>query len=78
MTLIAKAISATNQHDGQITQNLSSPFEKNILIFRIGDSDYIPRHPVPEEGALAIVTERWDGIAVDAAASCARWDGRAE
>jgi hypothetical protein len=23
---------------------------------------------------LAIVTERWDGIAVDAAASCAEWD----
>ena len=29
-------------------------------------------HPVPEEGALAIVTERWDRIAVDAKASCAR------
>jgi hypothetical protein len=24
--------SATNWHDGQITQNLSSPFDKNILL----------------------------------------------
>jgi hypothetical protein len=23
---------------------------------------YESRHPVPEEGALAIVTERWDGM----------------
>ena len=23
---------------------------------------YDSRHPVPEEGALAIVTERWDGM----------------
>src|SRR6266852_45753 len=35
------------------------------------------RHPVPEEGALAIVTKRWDGIAVDAAVSGVKFVRRA-
>jgi hypothetical protein len=49
----------------------------NFPFRRRANHHYDSRHPVPEEGALAIVTERWDGIAVDAAASCARWDRRA-
>jgi hypothetical protein len=49
----------------------------SISLFPKGKSPLRIPHPVPEEGALAIVTERWDGIAVDAAASCARWDRRA-
>jgi hypothetical protein len=35
------------------------------------------RHPTPQEGRIAIVTNAgW--VAVDAAASCARWDRRAD
>ena len=45
--------------------------------FRRANHPYNSRHPVLEEGALAIVTERWDGIAVDAKASCAERDCRA-
>jgi hypothetical protein len=44
---------------------------------RRANHHYESRHPVPEEGALAIVTERWDGIAVDVTASCAEKDCRA-
>jgi hypothetical protein len=36
---------------------LSSPFCKNILIFRRPKSVYIPRRPAPLGGALAIVTD---------------------
>ena len=36
---------------------LSSPFCKNILIFRNRKSVYIPRRPAPLGGALAIVTD---------------------
>jgi hypothetical protein len=36
---------------------LSSPFCKNILIFRRRKSVYIRGHPVPLEGRLAIVTD---------------------
>jgi hypothetical protein len=47
--------------DGQISHLsifcLSSPFCKNILIFRIPDSVYNRRHPVPYEGRFAIVTD---------------------
>jgi hypothetical protein len=32
-------------------------FRKNILIFRNRKSVYIYRHPVPQEGRLAIVTD---------------------
>jgi len=44
---------------------LSSPFCKNILIFRIPKSVYIPRHPVPHRGALRNVTSA-ERAAVDA------------
>jgi hypothetical protein len=46
---------------------MSSPILKNILIFRIGKSVYIHRHPVPHEGRFAIVTDAgWDAVDVDA------------
>ena len=35
----------------------SSPFVKNILIFRNGKSVYIFGHPVPQEGRFAVVTD---------------------
>ena len=41
---------------------MSSPSRKNISLFPKGKSSYELRHPVPGEGALAIVTERWDGM----------------
>jgi hypothetical protein len=48
---------------------LSSPYCKNILIFRKCDSVYIRRHPVPHEGRFAIVTDvgcgmRWTRAAL--------------
>ena len=58
-------------------ENLSSPFCKNILFFRIPKSVYILRHPVPKEG-------RWPSSrtlgrdAVDAAASGMTRDRRAD
>ena len=36
--------------DGQITDSLSSPFRKNILIFRRRKSVYIHHRPVPQRG----------------------------
>jgi hypothetical protein len=45
------------QPDGQISKNLSSPFCKNILIFRSRKSLYIRSRPVPLEGRLEIVTD---------------------
>jgi hypothetical protein len=41
----------------QISKNLSSPFCKNILIFRSRKSPYIQPRPVPLEGRLEIVTD---------------------
>ena len=38
--------------DGQITKSLSSPFAKNILVFRRGKSLLYPRRPVPLRGAF--------------------------
>jgi hypothetical protein len=37
---------------------LSSPFGKNILVFRIANHPYIHSRLVPLKGALAIVTTR--------------------
>jgi hypothetical protein len=69
--------------DGQISSRfdypLSSPFRKNILIFRRRKSVYIRFRPVPLEGRLAIVTDAGRD-AVDAAAfltNCAEADGKA-
>ncbi|MGA7993488.1 MAG: hypothetical protein WCA28_01115, partial [Bradyrhizobium sp.] len=44
---------------------LSSPFCKNILVFRKSKSVLYPRHPVPHRGALRNVTDAGRG-AVDA------------
>jgi hypothetical protein len=54
---------------GQITQNLSSPSEKNIPLPSSGKSA-LPARPVlsRQEGRIAIVTNA-GGDAVDAAAS---------
>jgi hypothetical protein len=43
--------------DGQISKFLSSPFRKNILIFRRPNQLYILCRPVPLEGRFAIVTD---------------------
>jgi hypothetical protein len=46
---------------------MSSPFRKNILIFRIRKSLVYFRHPVPHEGRFAIVTDAgWGAVDVDA------------
>jgi hypothetical protein len=59
---------ATKQRDGQITQNLSSPFAKKYFAFPIGQiSGFSPRVS-PTEGRLAIVTNaRWDAVDAKAA-----------
>jgi hypothetical protein len=46
--------------------SLSSPSNKNILIFRNGKSVYILAHPVPTRGALRGRHGRWVRDAVDA------------
>jgi hypothetical protein len=46
---------------------LSSPFRKNIRIFRNDKSVYIHGHPVPLEGRIAIVTDAgWVAVDVEA------------
>jgi hypothetical protein len=57
-------------------RDVSSPFCKNILIFRIRKSLYTIRRSVPLEGRIAIVTSAGRN-AVDAAASGTTRDGRA-
>jgi len=57
--------------DGQISRAiyrpLSSPFCKNILIFRTPNQFYIPRRLVPSEGRFAIVTDAGrDAVDADA------------
>jgi hypothetical protein len=47
-------------------EGLSSPFNKNILIFRNRESLYIHVHPVPTRGALRGRHGRWVRDAVDA------------
>jgi hypothetical protein len=42
--------------------DLSSPFNKNILIFRNSKSVYIHGHPVPQEGRFAVVTDVGGGM----------------
>jgi hypothetical protein len=49
-------MAATKQRDGQITQNLSSPSDKNILLGSSGKSVVSLRASHPTRGALAIVT----------------------
>jgi hypothetical protein len=60
--------SASKQPAGQISKFLSSPFCKNILVFRIPESVLEPRLSRPTERRLAIVTNAGRD-AVDAAAS---------
>jgi hypothetical protein len=43
--------------DGQITEPLSSPLCKNILVHFRAKSPLHPSHPVPPEGRIAIVTD---------------------
>jgi hypothetical protein len=47
-----------NLPDGQITQNLSSPFAKNIPLAASAKSVASLRPSHPNEGRLAIVTKR--------------------
>jgi hypothetical protein len=64
-TVSKPALQRLRQPDGQIS--LSSPFCKNILIFRNRKSLYSQPRPVPSEGRLAIVTNAGQD-AVDAKA----------
>ena len=52
---------------------LSSPSRKNIRIFRISESIYIYRHPVPTRGALRGRHGRWVRDAVDADSAFDEW-----
>jgi hypothetical protein len=56
MTLMDFAASSTLRLLRQI--NPAGKFR----LTRRANQFYDSRHPVPEEGALAIVTERWDGM----------------
>ena len=47
---------AANWHDGQITENLSSPSHKNIPLNMSGKSVVSIRASHPKEGRVAIVT----------------------
>jgi len=49
-------MAATKQRDGQITQNLSSPSDKNIPVVPSGKSVVFLRASRLTRGALAIVT----------------------
>jgi hypothetical protein len=75
------AISSTNQPlicpTGCSAQIVSSPFRKNILVFRIPKSVLYSCRSVPHEGRFAIVTNAGRN-AVDAAASGVRRDRRAD
>src|SRR5216683_2094742 len=67
----------TDLPDGHAAQNpVQSPLQKYFAspVGQIISTN--SRHPTPQEGRIAIVTNAgWD--AVDAAAFCARWDRRA-
>src|SRR5262245_3478331 len=41
---------------------MSSPPSKNIPLFISENQNYKLRRLIPEEGASAVVTERWDGM----------------
>jgi hypothetical protein len=58
MTVRLWARSSEKQPDGQITQNLSSPFAKNIPLAASAKSVASLRPSHPNEGRLAIVTKR--------------------
>jgi hypothetical protein len=59
-------MAATNEHDGQISQNLSSPFPKNISLVTSGKSLLQLRPSHPTRGALANVTNvGWDAVDAD-------------
>jgi len=47
--------------DGRISEGLSSPLAKNILVFRRRKSPYICRRPVPNRGAARDRHERGAG-----------------
>jgi hypothetical protein len=68
---------ATKQPDGQITQSRSSPFGKNILIFRNGKSVHIPNVSPDERGGSRVVTNaRWDAVDAKVATDERDWSGR--
>jgi hypothetical protein len=58
MTLMDLAVPSISENSacGKITRRAKFPFRRRA------NHLYDSRHPVPEEGALAIVTERWDGM----------------
>jgi hypothetical protein len=61
------------QHDGQISEIVSSAFRKNIPLSISENQNYKHRRLIPRGGALAIVTKRWDGMRWTRAASGARF-----
>ena len=63
-----------NLPDGQITEFPVQPPLQKYFASPVGQIiSTNSRHPTPPQGRIAIVTDAgWD--AVDAAASCARWD----
>src|SRR4051812_32826290 len=60
-------MTATYQHDGQITKGRSIPSRKKILIFSSSKSVYIPCIPSRPEGRRP-TSRTWGGDAVDVAA----------
>jgi hypothetical protein len=62
---------------GKSPKSLSSPFCKNILLFRNRKSVYIKRRLVPHEGRLAIVTDAGrDAVDADGASDESTGCGR--
>jgi hypothetical protein len=58
-----EALGATNQPDGQITKNLSTPSRKNIPLNPSGKSALLACASHPMRGALRNVTNaRWDAV----------------
>jgi hypothetical protein len=47
----------TGKSSAHPAKSKSSPFRKNILIFRNRKSVYIYRHPASQEGRFAVVTK---------------------
>jgi hypothetical protein len=58
-------------------QNLSSPYAKDILIFRNSKSVYIPNVSPDERGGSRVVTNvRWDAVDAKVATDERDWSGR--
>ena len=65
-----------DQPEGQITDLLSSPPFKKILLFRISKSPYMHSRPVPQRG---VAQRQQRGTGCDGRGSaCTRRDGRAD